>query len=336
MPAGLMVRNRLENGFITGSQLLRLNRDGLAQSGLAVAKVTARAVDPLPDTFAGIIIRLDGTEPGDRTPADDPAINPLSPGIPNYNFYSLEVIQRVGYDSFTPDNGVLIAKNKDSLRGRNGGPNAFNSYIWVIDAHPEDINMVDYIKPNGEKVMRTIADYRQLNDALFHAGLNSGSQFEWEDTPNWLHFYVIDVEKNKEGILSYTLAVRSLDGSGLQERGVALDAQANQKLRGPNTPVTFTLNNTGKAAETDPALHLSDASAYLNSDVYRLSVSVEGEGWTAQLLNSLAAVEFGGSQPVTVYVSPADRGARSAMVTLRAVSESDPSKTAAATKKVSR
>ena len=31
--------------------------------------------------------------------------------------------------------------------------------------------MVDYVKPNGEKVMRTIADYRQLNDALFHAGL---------------------------------------------------------------------------------------------------------------------------------------------------------------------
>ena len=336
MPAGLMVRNRLENGFITESQLLRLSRDGLARSGLAVAEVTARAVDPLPGTFAGIIVRLDGPEPGDRTPPDDPAINPLSPGIPNYNFYSLEVIQRIGYDSFTPDNGILIARNKDSLRGRNGGPNAFNSYIWVIDAHPEDINMVDYIKPNGEKVMRTIADYRQLNDALFHAGLNSGSQFEWEDTPNRLHFYVIDVEKNKEGILSYTLAVRSLDGSRLQERGLALDSQAKQRVRRPNTPVTFTLKNTGKAAEIDPGLHPSDARAYLNSDVYRLSVSVEGKGWTAQLLNSLAAVEFGGFQPVTVYVSREEGSAPSATVILRATSESDPSKTAIATVKVSR
>jgi len=336
MPAGLMVRNRLENGFITESQLLRLNRDGLARSGLAVAKVTARAVDPFPGTFAGIIVRLDGTEPGDRTPPDDPAVNPLSTGIPNYNFYSLEVVQRIGYDSFTPDNGVLIAKNKDSLRGNNGGPNAFNSYIWIIDAHPEDINMVDYVKPNGEKVMRTIADYRQLNDALFHAGLNSGSQFEWEDTPNRLHFYVIDVEKNTEGILSYTLAIRSLDGSGLHERGVALDSKAKQRVGGPNTPVTFTLKNTGKAAETDLALHPSDASAYLDSDVYRLSVSVEGKGWTAQLLNGLAAVKYGGSQPVTVYVSPTDRGAPSATVILRTVSESDPSKTAAAKVKVSR
>ena len=183
MPAGLMVRNRLENKFIAESDLLRLSRDGLAKSGLAVAEVTARAVEPLPGTFTGIFVRLDGAAPVDRTPADDPATNPLSPGTPNYDFYSLEVVQRIGYDSFTPDNGVLIAKNKDGLRGQNGGPNGFNSYIWVIDAHPEDITVVDYVKPDGRKVMRTIADYRQLNDALFHAGLDSGSSCEWEDAP---------------------------------------------------------------------------------------------------------------------------------------------------------
>ena len=53
------------------------------------------------------------------------------------------------------------------MRGRNGGPNEFNSYIWVIDAHPEDIAMVDYVKPNGQKVMRTIAPfYLSLTAAL--------------------------------------------------------------------------------------------------------------------------------------------------------------------------
>jgi M6 family metalloprotease-like protein len=336
MPAGLMIRNRLENGFISENQLLTLNRDGLAQSGLAVADVTARAVEPLLGTLAGIIIRFDGLEPGDRTPPDDPATNPLSAGIPNYSFYTLEVVQRIGYDSFTPDNGVLIAKNKESLRGRNGGPNAFNSYIWVIDAHPEDINMVDYVKPNGDKVMRTIADYRQLNDALFHAGFDSGSEFEWEDTPNRLHFYVIDTRKSKDGILSYTVAVRCLDGSGPQERGVALEAQAGQKISQPNTPVVFTLRNTGKAAQPDAEGNPAEASPYLNSDVYRLSVSTEGEGWTARLLNGLAAIEFGASQPVTVYVSRADGSAPSGAVTLRAASESDPSKTATATVRVSR
>jgi len=338
MPAGLMVRNRLEDKFISESQLLRLNRVGLAKSGLAVADVTARAVDPLPGTFAGIHVRLDGPAPGDRTPPDDPAANPLSSGTPDYNFYTLEVVQRIGYDSFTPDNGVLIAKNKDSLRGRNGGPNSFNSYIWVIDAHPEDINMADYIKPNGEKVMRTIADYRQLNDALFHAGVDSGSPYEWEDTSNRLHFYVIDLKKEKEGIHSYTLAVRSLDGSGPQNRGVELFGQTRLKVQTPNTPVIFTLKNTGTSAETDPALHPSGASAAasLNYDVYRFSVSVDGKGWRAQFLNALAAVKFGGTQQATVYVSQEDGSSPSAKVTLRALSESDPSKVAEATITVSK
>jgi M6 family metalloprotease-like protein len=336
MPAGLMVRNRLENGFITEDQLLKLRREGLAETGLAVADVTARAVDPLPGTYAGIMVRLDGSEPGDRTPADDPATNPLSPGFPNYNFYTLEVVQRIGYDSFTPDNGVLIAKNKDSLRGRNGGPNAFNSYIWVIDAHPEDIDMVDFVKPNGEEVMRTIADYRQLNDALFHAGLDSGSQFEWIDTPNRLHFYVVDTRKDEQGILSYTLAIRSLDGSGPQERGVVVDAPANGEVKKPNTPVIFTLKNTGTAVLTDPALHPADATAYLNSDVYRLSASVEGEGWTARLLNGLSALEFGSSQDLKVYVSHEERSSATATVILKATSESNPTKTTTASARVTR
>ena len=336
MPAGLMVRNRLENEFIDESMFLRLSREGLSKTGLAVAKVTARAVEPLSGQFTGIMVRLDGTPEGDRTPPDDPAENPLSPGIPNYNFYTLEVVQRIGYDSFTPDNGVLIAKNKDSLRGWSGGPNAFNSYIWVIDAHPEDINKVDYVKPNGEKVMRTIADYRQLNDALFHAGLDSGSLYEWEDTPNGLHFYILDREKNEQGILSYTLAVRSLEGSGEQGRGAALEAPKSVKYKGNHTPVTFTLKNNGSPTDADPSLHPSDVTAYLNSDVYRLSVSIEGEGWTAKLLNSLAAVEAGDSQSVTVYVLAEESSADQANVTLHAVSESDSSQTAKAVVKLSR
>ena len=162
---------------------------------------------------------------------DDPATNPLSPGIPNFDYYSLEVVQRIGYDSFCPDNGVLLAKNKDK-ESRNGGPNGFNCFNWVIDAHPEDINMVDYIKPDGKKVMRTIADYRQLNDALFHAGLNSGSQFEWEDKANRLHFYIIDVNKNDDGILSYKIGVKSLDGSAMQKRDVSITSACSQKNKG--------------------------------------------------------------------------------------------------------
>ena len=88
------------------------------------------------------------------------------------------------------------------------------------------------IKPDGAKVMRTIADYRQLNDALFHAGINSGSLFEWEDLHNRLHFYIIDVEKNEEGILSYEIGVRSLDGAGFDKLSFEITSPEVKKIKG--------------------------------------------------------------------------------------------------------
>jgi hypothetical protein len=336
MPAGLMVKNRLENGFLTEEDVLTLSREGLARSGLAVARITARAVEPLPGTFAGVVVRLDGPEPRDRTPADDPATNPLSSGIPDYDAYSLEVVQRLGYDSFTPDNGVLLAKFKDNLRGRNGGPNEFNSYIWVIDAHPEYINRVDYVRPNGEVVMRTIADYRQLNDALFHAGTDSGSEFEWEDPFNRLHFYVLDLERNADGILAYEVAVRSLDGPGPPERGGSLEGPGHTRIAGAHVPITFALANTGTSEKPDPSLHPDDATAHVRWDLYRLSASMEGEGWSARLLNALAAVAPGASKPVTVHVTAGPGASEAAALTLTATSESDPSVSVQATLSLSR
>ena len=69
---------------------------------------------------------------------------------------------------------------------------------------------------------------------------------------------------------------------------------------------------------------------------YRLSVSAEGQGWSAELANALAAVKFGASQPVPVEVKRAESGAAAGTVTLKAQSESDPTKTATAVCKVQR
>lgn len=322
MPAGLMLRNRMVNGFIIKSQVLTLSREDLSESGSVVAKVTARAVEPLPGTFSGIIVRLDGAEPHDRTPAEDPAVNPLSPGIPNYDFYSLEVVQRIGYDSFCPDNGVLIAKNKDK-ESRNGGPNGFNCFNWVIDAHPEDINMVDYIKPDGQKVMRTIADYRQLNDALFHAGLSSNSLCEWIDESNRLHFYIIDVSKDGDGVLSYEIGIRSLDGSGPQKRDLSLAIPKTRKIKGDSGYIFFTISNTGEPAATDPSLHYQNISRWLNSDIYRLTVTCESAGHTAQLLNGFISAGPGETAEVPVYIERTGRALGRMKVILTAESESD-------------
>jgi M6 family metalloprotease-like protein len=328
MSAGVMLRQKINFDFVTPEQVLTVNRDGLARTGLVVANVTARAVDPLPNSFAGIVVRLDGDAPQDRTPVDDPATNALSSGTPNFSFYSMEVVQRMGYDSFTPDSGVLLAKNKDEA-SRNGGPNAFSVFNWVIDAHPEDINMIDFRRPDGTPVMRTIADYRQLNDALFHAGLKSGSQFEWTDEPNRLHFYAVDLQRDPRGTLSYTLAVRSLDGSGPQTRGVALaGAPASAIAAGSTGRADLTLRNTGARAALPADAHPRDVSTHTDMDVYRLSVATNGDGWSASLQNALAAVPFGGSQSIPLFLSRSTTSTSTATVTVTAVSESDPTKLA--------
>lgn len=113
----------------------------------------------------------------------------MSPGEPNNDYYSLEVEHGSAPLRSRRTTGVLLAVNKDGVRGRsgrNGGPSEFDRFTWVIDTHPEDMNRIDCIRPNGDTVTRTAADDRPLNDALLHAGLDSGSEFEWRDEPNRL------------------------------------------------------------------------------------------------------------------------------------------------------
>jgi hypothetical protein len=332
MPAGLMLRNRMRYEFVRPESVLRLNRDGLSASGIAVARITARAVDPGPSGLAGVAVTLDGEAPQDRTPACDMNTDPLCAGQPVFNFYSMEVVQRIGYDSFTPDNGVLIAKNKNG-EGRSCG---YNCFSWVIDAHPEDISLPDFTRPDGTRVMRTIADYRQLNDALFHAGLESGSAFEWQDVANRLHFYFLDRHEDARGVLSYTVGVRSLDGAGPQPRGVTAAAPETLGVAGSNATLNVTLTNTGSARPVAPSPHPQDASAYLGGDIYRVTVSVEGLGWSAGVANALVAVRFGESAVIPVHLAQASPAARSAKVMVTAVSEGDPSQRSTTTTTVTR
>jgi hypothetical protein len=76
--------------------------------------------------------------------------------------------------------------------------------------------------------------------------------------------------------------------------------------------------------------------AYFAYDVYRLSVSVAGDGWQAGLQNALAAVKFGATHPVPVFLKRTSNAAPTAVVTLTATSESDPTKTATSTFTLSR
>jgi M6 family metalloprotease-like protein len=342
MGAEHTLRSKIGMQFVDPKTVLTLNRNGLAQSGLAVTDVIARAVNTDPADLtngvrAGVQVKFDGPTPIDHEPACDVNTNPLCDGggaAGAWTSYMLETVQRIGYGSFEPDSGVLISKDKTwnpGVRGTEGSQCGYNCFTWVEDANPQDMNMVDYLKPDGTPVMRTVADYRQLDDALFHAGTNSGSKDEYDDAANSLKFYIVDKYTDDKGFLHYVLGIQNPAGAGPQTRGVSLADAPSQTLSGTNTNCQFQLTNSGTDAATDPSLHPQDETASFHNDIYRLEASVAGDGWTAQLRNALATARFGQSISVPVYVTRGAAPAKSATVTLKATSVSDASKTATAT-----
>jgi M6 family metalloprotease-like protein len=296
MGAQHMLRNKLKLGIVAEDAVLRLSRAGLATSGVVVSKVTARAVDR---GLAGINVTLDG---GDRSPACDVNADPYCDGG-RYDNYTLEVVDRMGFDSFTPDSGVLLAKTKNA----DSAP-----FIWTVDANPQDIDKVDFVRPDGTPQMMTIGDYRQLSDALFHAGTDSGSEYEYVDTANRLHFYVLDLRRDRTGVLSYTVAVRSLDGAGPQARGVAA------------RPDTAVVKGSGWARCSIPVRNTGRGS-----DVYRVSASAAA-GWTTWLPRAVTDVKSGSPGSVEVYVKRTAGKSRGTNVAVTVTSESDPAATATA------
>ncbi|MBY5161604.1 M6 family metalloprotease domain-containing protein [Salsipaludibacter albus] len=321
-----MLRNKIELEMVDEEEVLRVTRDGLADSGLVIAEVTAREV-PLGDEFGrsglkglNVDLRADGFG-GDLSPScslnDDWRCDRGS-----FDNYTLEVVDRMGSDSFTPDSGVLMAKTKDRDRA---------PFIWVIDANPEDIELVDFLRPDGTPAMVSLGDYRQLADGLFKAGTDSGSQDEYVDEDNRLHLYVLDTRRDDEGVLHYTVAVRSLDGSGPHTRGVEAAAGAAEGgiLPGFATTCSFPVTNTGEAVDVS-GTQPEDVADEVDGDVYRLSAEAT-DGWEAWLPHELVGVDNGDTVDVPVRVIRDPQDAPRTTVTLEVTSESDPGVTTTAT-----
>lgn len=303
MGAQHMLRNKLKLGIVDTTKVLQLNRDTLPASGVVVATVTARSVEPGGDGLAGINLKL-GTG-GDRSPACDTAQDPLCDGG-GYDNYTVEVVDRMGFDSFTPDSGVLLSKTKD----RDAAP-----FIWVKDANPQDIDKVDFVLPDGTPQKMTIGDYRQLSDALYHAGTGSGSEYEYVDEANRLHFYVLDLKRDRRGVLSYTVAIRSLDGSGPQRRNVRVDSGSARPAGSGWVKCALPLRNTG-----------TGGGGHHDSDVFRVTAAVSGKGWTTWVPNALATARAGSRTSVEVWAKPGAGADRRARMRVTATSESDPGK----------
>lgn len=303
------VRDKYQLGLITNSSLLMLDRAELANSGIITARVTARAVD---SDLIGVRVLLDE----DRSPACSPTEEIQCDGG-GWNTYDIEVVDRMGSDSFQTDSGVMLSKTKEIDR---------LPFQFTIDANPQDIELIDFQRPDGTDAMITLGDYRQLADALFHAGTRSGSEYEYIDEANALHFYVLRVRRDELGVLSYVVGVRSLEGSGASEFGLDL-APGNPILSEENTPTgnglfcSFNLTNSGTYVPGGD--HPQDVSDYAGSDIYRLEATVSGEGWRVEIPNVFVPVAFGETASANVAVGATEDADEIGTVTLTVRSESD-------------
>ncbi len=299
MPSHHMLRNKIKQGLLTEQDYVQVDRDELAETGPIFADIIAREV-PTGDHFNreglyGINITMEDLTP--KNSLEDDWRADMQRGEKWYNNYTIEVVDRIGADSFQTDSGVLIAKTKDAETAPN---------IWVIDAHPEDINEVDFIRPDGTEKMLSKGDYQQLADALFHAGTDPGIVSEYVDEHNRLHFYILDKTYDEDGVLSYRTAVRHLDGSGNAERGVEIGIE-NLAPATPERVATYHYAVTNSGEETD---------------LIRLSAELD-QDWEVYLDHHVIEVEAGETVQVPVYVKIPENGQSVANMTVHAVSETD-------------
>ena len=305
----LHFKNQL--GVLGATDQVTVQRDLLQTQGVAVVELKARESPPAGE-LVGFTVGL-GTGDLSGSCANqglEPFYCPNRTGGP-YLHYRLEVVDRVGNDSFAPGHGVLLTKSRNT-----GTPR-----VWMIDPNPEDIGMIDFYRPDGTPVAVVRGDPRQLNDASFHAGTSSGSEYEYRDNFNKLHFYVLDTRRGDDGILRYRVAARRFDNGDPFVRGVSVgNATTTPQRQGFLATCTFPLTNTGVAG-----------AAPFDHDVYRVGAVSSSADWKVTVPNALAAAKAGQTVQVPVHVlrDPlTDDGDARTTVTLTATSESDASKSA--------
>ena len=278
------VRNKRFLNFLTDNDMLRLNRDGLAQSGMAVADVTAREVRAGRAAARSSRSTSCSTAPATRKRRATTCTDPTCDGVRlngstvtgKYNNYTVEVVQQIGSDSFDPGHGVLFAKTKNTASSCGN----FNCFVWFIDAHPEDINRVDYIAAGrhageGDGGRRAPEERRDVQRRP-ELGLVLRVRGHGEP-PALLHRR----QAHRRARASCTTRSRSGRSTAPARRPAASRSPSPQlgSAEGYST-CTFNLTNTGAAAAV-PNVHPQDASAFLSSDVYRLSATATGTGLDA-------------------------------------------------------
>ncbi|NDL57569.1 FIMAH domain-containing protein [Phytoactinopolyspora mesophila] len=308
-----MTKYKRDMGFFQPGEIAELQRDDLPDDGIAVATLQARAHQPGADGQLGMRVRFGETTANGQNLRTCEALGHVGDdsfwchGNDNYHNYEVEVVDTVGNDSFVPGHGVLIAMTRNN--------NTFPQ-VWLIDPNPETLDLIDYHRPDGTPVPVLRGDPRQVNNATWHAGTDSDSGFEFVDEHNKLHFYILDTYRDDAGVLLYDVAVRHLDGAGDFGRDVSLGGVDTFAVGDSTGLLRLPLTNNGEAGQD-----------LYSADVYRLSASVDEDGWDVWLPYEVKAVNAGQTAPAYVYAAADDGAAESATVTITATSESDPDAT---------
>lgn len=297
-PSHHMLRNKIKQGFLEEDQYVSIYSKDLIESGPVIVDVLTRSVPTGPqynrEGIYGLKIGMMDMTPLNHLKDDHRA--DMQSGPAWYNHYTVEVVDRIGFDSFQMDAGVLLAKTKQEEYWPN---------IWVIDAHPEDIDEVDYVRANGEEVKISPGDYQQLADALFKAGTAEGVVNEYVDPHNHLHFYILEKKTAEDGVLSYRVAVRNLKGSGPYKRGLSLEKGEWLTPKKSSIATHYVkLTNEGEA-----------------TDIFRLEANTDNDLEIA-LVNNLIEVEAGETVEVPVYVRVMEDKTK-ATIHFKASSETD-------------
>jgi len=89
--------------------------------------------------------------------------------------FTMEVINRVGSDSFSPDHGVLISRTAHMNIVNQGGMD--NPGIFLIDSTPGNNNMIQFFEADGTPYFFGCDHHVQISDAAFRAGVHNNPYF---------------------------------------------------------------------------------------------------------------------------------------------------------------
>jgi M6 family metalloprotease-like protein len=309
MGAHHMLRNKLRLGFIQPSDVTVLARPAL-EAGPVITTILQREQpmtvnNRLSGVTYGFNLAL-GRDTGDTACPRPGNLRCDGGGFDNY---TVEVVNRVGHDSFLPDAGVLITKTKNA---------DLAPFMWIVDSHPDDIAQVDYIRPDGSPKMYSLGDYRQLADATFkvgtkgthpelgEVGLASAGETTntYVDRGNDLKFLILDRIEDRAGVLKYRVAVMKATPSPLVRYGVEVGGLAADAPEDGLLTFALPVTNTGSAI-----------------DVMRVTAEVEGAD--VMIPNDLVELAPGQTKTVIVHVRPPATGEGCPPVTLTAASEGD-------------